>query len=279
MQQQNKDSGSTSNPPSSLATASTATSKPTASVQPVKQERPETPVSIPSGSPVSPMDTKPVNIASSSKDSEKSNIINGSLGASSTQDLVSHSATTASVTCKPNGPVSLLQPSGSACTSNGDMDTLKSPDLIKSCSGHKVVSTGPGQSVVKLTVPCTSGATGTAQSRNIVISTVNKTTGAVGSKVVAATPTQGGKMVVNTPSGKSLQSSSSTSILSPRVASAGKVSATTGGKVTVVSGTQNSTGSKVITVTTPGQGRHYHDTRLDLYLRFSLIKKVEKIYI
>ena len=245
--------------PGASTFSTSATSKPMASVQPVKQERPESLVSVATVYPIS--DTR-------NKDSDtKLGVVNGALAGSVAQDLLGNGApssvTVASTSVnKPNGPVSLLQSgSSSGCTANGDMDMLKPSDLLKPTyvggvapATHKVVMAGPGQSVVKLTVPCTPGSTGTTQSRNIVISTVNKTTGVVGSKVVTASPAaQAGKVVVSSSLvGKNLPVGNSTSLLSPRVSTTGKV----GGLTTMSSGTTSTTpGSKVITVTTPVQGR------------------------
>ena len=260
-QQLNSDPASTPAVSTTTGSTTTTTAKPTASVQPVKQERPETPVA---------MATCPLSVQQSdskstlgSKDlsmSEKSGLLNGALSCASQDQFPNGpmSAIVASAGSKTNGPVSLLQPGTSTpCTSNGDVEVLKASDLLKA-SSHKVVSTGPGQSVVKLTVPCTSSATG-SQSRNIVISTVNKATGALGTKVVSATPAQAGKVFVGTQSKNITGSNTPTSILNPRVTltPTTKVTGTpTQAKAKMaVTGSVGSTGTKVITVTTPAQGK------------------------
>ncbi len=226
--------------------AGASSGKPTASVPPtMKQDRPLTPVS--SASSTSSASSLPAeHTKQSSQDSDK-NTINGTLG-SPTQESVPNGPVATTSNLKSNGPVSLLNQS--THMPNGDLERTgdqaksrsESSSVTASTQRLKGVDTNTGQSVVKLTVPCTSSGSHTSQSKSIVISSVNKTNSTSGSKVFTA-PT--GKVLVST---KNISPSNTTSILSPRVIS------TSSSKVSMVSGSSVASGSKVITVTTPTQG-------------------------
>lgn len=190
--------------------------KPTASVQPVPKQQEE---------PVSPEPSLP----EVTKESDR--LLNG---LTNSQDITS--------VTKPSA-VSLL---GQGCLPNGDMDSAKSDNLkgkTDSVSQRLKEATGSSsQSVLKLTMPCPAGSV----SKNVVINKVHPSTA---TKVLSSTQ---GKVLVNSSQNKSV--TNSTSILSPRVSVTAGSKVMAPGKVTMVSGTSCSSGSKVITVSTPISG-------------------------
>ena len=254
--------------PDELSRPAETVSKPTASVTPtIKQERPNTPSPTPSSNnSLCPNSSSGQNKASTEQRAQT--LINGVL-ASPQENILNGPYSEA----KTNGPISLLN--HGPCTPNGDFEVLKVTDLYKrslSSSSSDLnnkgrsetgASSSGAQNIVKLTVPCggekAGGATSQQQgpSKNIVISTVNKGNSTVVTKVVTSTapPTRTGTACATSAGA----SSNPTSILSPRIATGSGIKmATPGtGKFTVVSGSGVNSTSKVITVTTGGQGSSF----------------------
>ena len=106
-------------------------------------------------------------------DESNRTLLNGNLASPSQESLPNGPSL---VGAKPNGPISLLSGGVSPSAVSSEMDVLKPSDLLRGKSDSFTQKSKSDSGAIK----------GGLQSKNIVISTVNKHTGVIGTKVVTA---------------------------------------------------------------------------------------------